>query len=65
MNVLEFIALFLAFLVFEAKDDEVPTKFPLTQVLNPQGDSMSANAWLNKISTVSTHVLNMLQVYQI
>ena len=63
INVLEFIALFLAFLVFKTKYKEHPTQYPPTPVLDAQGNSTSANAWWNKISTISTHGQNMLQVY--
>ena len=60
INVLEFMALFLSFLVFRIKYEEDPTSYPLTTVLDAQGDSTSANAWWNKISTVSTQRQNML-----
>ena len=63
INVLEFIALFLAFVVFKTKYEQDPTKYPPTPVLDAQGDSTSANAWWNKISTVSAHGQNMLRVY--
>ena len=43
--------------------EENPEKFPPTRVLNTQGNSVPANAWWNKISTVLTHGQNMLQVY--
>ena len=48
-------ALFLAFIVFKMGYDKNPDRFPTTPVLDAQGNSMSANAWWNKISTVSTH----------
>ena len=63
INILEFIALFLSFLVFKIKYEVSPTKYPPTPVLDAQGDSTSANVWWNKISTISTHSQNMLQVY--
>ena len=45
INVLEFIALFLSYLVFKTKYEEDPTKFPPTPILDAQGDSTTANAW--------------------
>ena len=63
INILEFIALFISYLVFKTKYEENPGKFPPTPILDANGDSTSANAWWNKISTVSTHGQNMLRVY--
>jgi hypothetical protein len=63
INVLEFIALFIGFIMFKTKYEENPSTFPPTPIMDTKGDSMSANSWWRKISTKSIMGQNMLRYY--
>jgi hypothetical protein len=63
INVLEFLALFIAFLMFQTKYDADPSKFPPTPTMLSYGDSKSANSWMRKKSTRSLMGQNALRLF--
>ena len=63
INVLEFIALFLAYIAVLEEYQNDNSAFPPHPCLLLWGDSMTANAWMNKMSTSSIMGQNVLRLF--
>jgi hypothetical protein len=63
INVLEFLALFLAYLAFLKRYNLDPSQFPPFPTMLSWGDSKSANKWMRTISTASVMGQNALRLF--
>ena len=63
INVLEFIALLISFIIVQEKVKLHPEMYPPAPVLLAFGDNTSANAWWKKMSTHSQMGKNVLKLY--
>ena len=63
INVLEFLALFIGFVMFQEEHKHFPTEFPPAPTMISLGDNMSANSWVQKINTPSIMGQNALQLF--
>ena len=62
INAMEFVALFIAYIIFLAKYNLQPNDFPPCPVLLLWGDNKSANKWTRTISASSFIAQNLLRL---
>ena len=63
INVLEFIAIFIGFLMLKLDHEEDPESFPPHPTMLSLGDNKSANSWAKKFNTESMMGQNALQLF--
>jgi len=63
INVLEFLALFIGFIMFQDEHKNFPNEFPPSPTMLSLGDNTSANSWVRKINTPSVMGQNALRMF--